>query len=101
MHFLQGKWLIAFFKAGLLLVNVGFGSSIFSRVSILDIASFRNIFLENMLARYRGINSKGVLERPWTKWMVLRAISSTYIEMSVYRKMLKSGLSDPMYHQIG
>jgi hypothetical protein len=24
-----------------------------------------------------------------------------YIEMSVYRQMLKSGLSDPMYHQIG
>jgi len=24
-----------------------------------------------------------------------------YIEMSVYWKMLKSGLSDPMYHQIG
>ena len=25
----------------------------------------------------------------------------SYIEMSVYRKMLKSGLSDPIYHQIG
>ena len=30
-----------------------------------------------MLVRYRGINNKGVLERPWTKWRVLRAISST------------------------
>ena len=30
-----------------------------------------------MLVRYRGINNKGVLERPWTKWMVLRAISTT------------------------
>ena len=30
-----------------------------------------------MLVRYRGINNKGVLERPGTKWMVLRAISST------------------------
>ena len=30
-----------------------------------------------MLVRYRGINDKGVLERPWTKWVVLRAISTT------------------------
>jgi len=30
-----------------------------------------------MLVRYRGINNKGVLERPWTKWGVLRAISTT------------------------
>ena len=35
------------------------------------------IFLKNMLVRYRGINNKGVLERPWTKWRVLRAISTT------------------------
>ena len=27
--------------------------------------------------RYRGINNKGVLDRPWTIWKVLRAISST------------------------
>ena len=39
--------------------------------------SFCNIFLKNMLMRYRGIDNKGVLERPWTKWKVLRAISST------------------------
>ena len=30
-----------------------------------------------MLVRYRGINNKGVLDRPWTIWKVLRAISST------------------------
>ena len=30
-----------------------------------------------MLVGYRGINNTGVLERPWTKWRVLRAISST------------------------
>ena len=31
----------------------------------------------NMLVRYRGINNKGVLERPGTKWKVLKAISNT------------------------
>jgi hypothetical protein len=30
-----------------------------------------------MLVRYRWINHKGVLERPWTKLRVLKAISST------------------------
>ena len=30
-----------------------------------------------MLVRYRGIDNKGVLDRPWTIWGVLRAISST------------------------
>ena len=30
-----------------------------------------------MLVRYRGINNKGVLDRRWTIWKVLRAISST------------------------
>ena len=30
-----------------------------------------------MLVRYRGINNKGVLERPGTKWKVLMAISNT------------------------
>ena len=30
-----------------------------------------------MLVRYRGINNKGVLERPGTKWRVLEAISTT------------------------
>ena len=36
-----------------------------------------NIILENLVVRYRGKNNKGVLERPWTKWRVLRATSST------------------------
>ena len=31
-----------------------------------------------MLVRYRGINNKGVLERPGTKWKVLKAISTTF-----------------------
>ena len=35
------------------------------------------VFGGNMLVRYRGMNNKGVLDRPWTKWRVLRAISST------------------------
>ena len=51
----------------------------------LDFQIFRfsilYIFTQHMfgkkLVRYRGINNKGVLERPWTKWRVLRAISST------------------------
>ena len=30
-----------------------------------------------MLVRYRGINNKGVLDRPWTICKVLKAISST------------------------
>ena len=38
-------------------------------------------FLQNMFGnlgvRYRGKNHKGVLDRPWTKWKVLRAISGT------------------------
>ena len=36
----------------------------------------------HMLARYRRMNKKGVLDGTWTLWKVLRAISS----MSVYRK---------------
>ena len=32
----------------------------------------------NMLVRFRGINHKGVLDRPWTIWRVLRAISCTW-----------------------
>ena len=35
------------------------------------------VFLENMVVIYRGINNKGVLDRPGTIWKVLRAISST------------------------
>ena len=46
------------------------------RFSVIEIFCLLNIF-ENMLVRYRGINNKGVLERPGTKWRVLRAISTT------------------------
>ena len=38
---------------------------------------FWKIFSKIRLVRYRGINHKGVLERPWTKWGVLEAISTT------------------------
>ena len=57
-------------------MNLGFW---ISRFSDFRLSSFFvcQIFLKNMLVRYRGINNKGVLERPWTKWRVLRAISST------------------------
>ena len=47
------------------------------RFSILEIFLFWKIYSKIMLVRYRGINNKGVLEKPWTKWRVLRAISST------------------------
>ena len=47
------------------------------RFSILEIFVFGEMFSKNMLVRYRGINNKGVLERPWTKWRVLEAISTT------------------------
>ena len=40
---------------------------------------FLEILWKNRLVRYRGINNKGVLERPGTKWKVLKAISSTLI----------------------
>ena len=48
-----------------------------ARFSILEIFYVCKFFLKHMLVRYGGINNKGVLERPWTKWRVLRAISST------------------------
>ncbi len=38
---------------------------------------FCKILVYAMLVRYRRINNKGVLDRPWTIWKVLRAISST------------------------
>ena len=38
---------------------------------------FCKTFLNSMLVGYRGINNKGVLDRPWTIGKVLRAISST------------------------
>ena len=46
------------------------------RFSILEII-FLEIFSKIMLERYRGINNKGILERPWTIWGALEAISTT------------------------
>ena len=46
------------------------------RCSIIEIL-YLKIFQNNMLVRCRGINNNGVLERPWTIWKVLNAISST------------------------
>ena len=43
----------------------------------VDSIGFREMFLGYLVVRYRGKNSKGVLDRPWTKWKVLKAISST------------------------
>ena len=43
---------------------------------------------ENRLLRYRGINNEGVLERPWTIWRVLKAISST-LKFQYFRKSWK------------
>ena len=39
-----------------------------------------------MLVGYRGIHNKGVLERPGTKWKVLRTISSTW-KFQYFRKV--------------
>ena len=39
-----------------------------------------------MLVRYGRIKNKGVLERPGTKWKVLRAISST-LKFQYFRKV--------------
>ena len=60
-----------------LVSNLGFLKFQIFRFSILEIFFSWKIFLKNMLGRYRGINNKGVLERPGTKWRVLRAISTT------------------------
>jgi hypothetical protein len=43
-----------------------------------------------MLVRYRRINNKGVLERPGTKWKVLRTISST-LKFQYFRKVDQIG----------
>jgi hypothetical protein len=59
-----------------LLVNLGCWIFQISRLTIIDLVCCKR-FSKNMLVRYRVINNKGVLERPWTKWMVLIAISST------------------------
>ena len=54
----------------------------------------RNIFPKIMLVRYRGKKNKGVLERPGTKWKVLRAISST-LKCQFTRKCWKVDFSMP------
>ena len=64
------------YNTGLLLVNLGFLDFHIFLFVIIAFFFLRNIS-ENMLVRYRGINNKGVLERPWTKSRVLKAISST------------------------
>ena len=63
-------------NSGLLLVNLGFWIFRFSDFRFSRFFVFAKCF-RTMLVRYRGINNKGVLERPWTKWRVLRAISTT------------------------
>ena len=60
-----------------LVSNLGFFKFQIFRFSILEIFVGGEIFSKIMLVRYRGINNKGVLERPWTKWRVLKAISTT------------------------
>ena len=49
----------------------------FSHFRVFDFVLFEKISEKNMLVRYREINNKGVLERPWTKWKVLRAMFGT------------------------
>ena len=67
---------LAWKLSGHLLVTWFFEISDFQMFDSRDF--FRGgIFLKIMLVRYRGINNKGVLERPWTKWRVLEAISTT------------------------
>ena len=58
-------------EPGFVFFNFRFSDVRLSRFFVGD------FFLKNTLVRYRGINNKGVLERPWTKWRVLRAISTT------------------------
>ena len=61
--------------AGHLLVNLGFW---ISRFPILDISFyFFQIHFGKSGGEISRNNNKGVLDRPWTKWRVLFAISST------------------------
>jgi hypothetical protein len=48
--------------------------------------SFLKLFSENMLVRYRRMNNNGVLERPGTKLMVSKAISTT-LKFQYFRKV--------------
>ena len=64
-------------KTWALVSNLGFLKFQIFRFPILEIFLFGEIFLKIMLVRYRGINNRGVLERHWTIWRVLEAISTT------------------------
>ena len=46
------------------------------RMLILEIFVVQDI-MEKRLVGYRRINNKGVLDRPWTIWRVLKAFPST------------------------
>ena len=67
---------LVFSQTGHLLVTWVFWNFRFSDCRFSRFFSWK-IFLKNILGIYRGINNKGVLERPGTKWRVLRAISPT------------------------
>ena len=58
----------------------------FSETQIPVFIFLGNIYEKKMLVRYRRINNKGVLERPGTKWKVLRTISST-LKFEYFRKV--------------
>ena len=58
----------------------------FSETQIPVFIFLGNIFETNMLVRYRRINNKGVLERPGTKWKVLRTISGI-LKFQYFRKV--------------
>ena len=71
-----------------------------SRFPIIKIVLFAKYFRKNILVRYRGIKNKRCPGETRDKMEGFEG-HFYYIEMSVYRIMLKSGLSDHMYHQIG
>ena len=56
------------------------------------ICSLQNVF-ENSGGEISRKHNKGVLDRPWTKWGGFEG-HFYYIEIPIYRQMLKSGLSD-------
>ena len=66
-----------------------------SEPGFLDFQMFDSRAFSYMLVRYRGINNKGVLERPGDKMEGFEC-NFFYFELSVYRKMLKSGPFDAM-----
>jgi hypothetical protein len=48
-----------------------------SRFWIIEILCVCKMFLENLVVRFRVKQNKGVLDRLWTKLMILSAIPST------------------------